>query len=101
MQRPHMGNWMQLRVIQAQGAYTSVHGTEHNTGCTATPSSTSLAVSATQPRRMGERRSTIMKPRPALLLEGFDGGLDDPAVLLERGERALPLPATLRQLRQH
>ena len=34
----------------------------------------------------------------ALLLEGLDGGLEDPAVLLERGDRTLPLPATLGEL---
>ena len=37
-------------------------------------------------------------PMAALLLEGLDGGLEDPAVLLERGDRTLPLPATLGQL---
>ena len=34
-------------------------------------------------------------PMAALLLEGLDGGLEDPAVLLEGGHRTLPLPATL------
>ena len=37
-------------------------------------------------------------PMAALLLEGLDGGLEDPAVLLERGDRTLPLPATLGEL---
>ena len=42
----------------------------------------------------------ITPPTPvaALLLEGLDGGLEDPAVLLERGDRTLPLPATLGEL---